>query len=441
LLPPPPNTIDAGPSAPAPGPDSVYVSGTWVYRVNRFAWRPGFWYTPRAGWVWVPARYVWTPGGYIFIEGYWDYPLTTRGLLFAPVVIERRLWRRPRWVYRPQVVVYEPALLGCLFIRPDYGCYYFGDYFEPAYRDRGFVAWIDFRIGRSFDPLLSFCRWQHRRDRYWDRDLRSLYVNRYNGDAPRPPRTIVQQNTVINNITVNNNVNVTTIRNVTVLAPITKVDKTIVNVRPVSRAQMAEQQRAVVQMREAAKERQKIAAQLVARGSAPTRPTDRPVVARVQLPRTPTVIKSTTAVKPPAPPVLPRTVVKTLPKTDPVKPIKPPVNPVKPVKPPVNPVKPVKPRVNPAKPPVNPPKPPVNPVKPPVNPVKPIKPPVNPVKPPVNPVKPPVNPVKPPVNPVKPVITVKPVNPAKPPVKAISPKAEVKPKPETKTPPPPTPKK
>jgi hypothetical protein len=383
LVPPPPNNIDAGPSSPAPSNGSVYVSGTWVYRSDRFVWRAGFWYTPRPDWVWVPAHYVWTPGGYIFVEGYWDYPLRTRGLLFAPVVIERRYWDRPRWVYRPQVIVYEPALVGCLFIRPDTGGYFFGDYFQPAYRQRGFVAWIDFRVGRrGIDPLLGYYRWQHRDDRLWDRDLRSLYVSRYRGDVPRPPRTIVQQTTVINNITINKNVNITNVRNVTVMAPITRVDRTVVKLQPVTRVQMAQQQKAVQRVREAVKERQKISAQLVAKGPAPKRPTDRPVAARVQLPRQTTVVKVNTTVKTPTPPVLPRTTVKPLPKTDSVKP------PVKPIRPPVTPVKPpVKPIVNPVKPPV---KPVVTPVKPPVKPI------VNPVKPPV---KPKVDSVRPPVKP------------------------------------------
>jgi hypothetical protein len=341
LLPPPPNNIDAGPSTPAPSVDSVYVSGTWVYRTDRFYWRPGFWYTSRPGWVWVPARYVWTPGGYIFVEGYWDYPLQTRGLLFAPVVIERRFWGRPHWVFRPRFIVYDTALVGALFVRPDYGCYYFGDYFEPEYRRRGFVAWVDFRVGRtSLDPLFSYYRWRYRGDREWERNLRGLYVNRYNGGAARPPRTIVQQNTVIKNITVNKNVNITNIKNVTVLAPITKVDKTVVKLKPVSRTEMAQHEKAAVQMREAVKQRQKITAELVTRGPAPTRPTDKPRVAKVALPKLTTPTKLSVTVKPPTPPSLPQTTVRTLPKTDPIKP--PPVH-----KPEVRPMPTPKPVVKP----------------------------------------------------------------------------------------------
>src|SRR5262249_23704527 len=75
LLPAPPAPLEAGPSIPAPNPQSVFVPGTWVYRQPRYVWRPGFWCDYRPGWVWIPAHYVWTPCGYVFVEGYWDYIL------------------------------------------------------------------------------------------------------------------------------------------------------------------------------------------------------------------------------------------------------------------------------------------------------------------------------------------------------------------------------
>src|SRR5262249_52370215 len=83
-LPAPPPSIDAGPSTPAPDDTSIYVAGCWYWREGRFLWRPGYWVGFQAGWVWVPAHYVWTPAGYVFVDGYWDRPLYSRGLLFAP---------------------------------------------------------------------------------------------------------------------------------------------------------------------------------------------------------------------------------------------------------------------------------------------------------------------------------------------------------------------
>src|SRR5207302_1673977 len=82
---PPPPTVEAGPSVPAPDPSSTYVGGCWIYAGANYRWRPGHWIAYRPGWVWIPAHYIWTPVGCVFVDGYWDYPLDARGLLFAPV--------------------------------------------------------------------------------------------------------------------------------------------------------------------------------------------------------------------------------------------------------------------------------------------------------------------------------------------------------------------
>ena len=100
-------------------------------------WRPGFWIEYRPNWVWVPAHYRWTPLGYVFVDGYWDYPLATRGVLFAPVVFRAAGLRQPAFVYTPAYVVSEPCMVGALFVRRGYGGYYFGDYFDPRYATVG----------------------------------------------------------------------------------------------------------------------------------------------------------------------------------------------------------------------------------------------------------------------------------------------------------------
>jgi hypothetical protein len=83
-LPPPPASIDSGPSTQAPDDNSFYVPGCWVFEETHYLWRPGFWMTYQPDWGWCPARYVWCPAGFVFIDGYWDHPLGRRGLLFAP---------------------------------------------------------------------------------------------------------------------------------------------------------------------------------------------------------------------------------------------------------------------------------------------------------------------------------------------------------------------
>ncbi len=317
LLPVPPETLEAGPSAPAPSAESVYAPGCWVYQTTRYVWRPGFWYMPRPGWCWTPARYVWTPAGCVFIDGYWDYALETRGCLFAPVVIERRFWGRPRWVYRPCCVIYRPALLCSLFVRPACGCYFFGDYFEPRYRRLGFVAWVDFRIGRTCcDPLFSFCRWQYRGDRAWERNLRTVYVDRYRGTYPRPPRTFVQQTTVVNNISVNKT---TSIRNVTMMAPLSRVDRSVVKLQPVPRATWAREQKAALEQRAMARQRQQTAAGLAAhRGSG---------AVRMRLPQMSTAVRPAHTIQTPPHPQRPVRPVKPIqrprptPRSDPRRPL------------------------------------------------------------------------------------------------------------------------
>ena len=58
----------------------------------------------RARRVWIGAALRWTPAGYVFVDGYWDYPLEDRGLLFAPVYFKQPLWRNPDWCYQPSYV-------------------------------------------------------------------------------------------------------------------------------------------------------------------------------------------------------------------------------------------------------------------------------------------------------------------------------------------------
>ncbi|MCE9563798.1 MAG: hypothetical protein K8U57_17285 [Planctomycetes bacterium] len=221
-LPQPPASIEVGPTTPAVSATSFYVPGSWVWR-NRFLWRPGFWIEHRPNWVWVPAHYRWSPVGYVFIDGYWDYPLASRGVLYAPMYFPPAVYARPAFVYTPAYVVSEPAMVGALFVRRGYGSYYFGDYFAPRYNTAGFTAWcgtvganggfaIGFGVGRTwgYDPLWSYYSFNHRQNPAWSAGVTHLYGGRYNGTVARPPVNLVQQNTVINKIT-----NVTNVTNVT----------------------------------------------------------------------------------------------------------------------------------------------------------------------------------------------------------------------------------
>ncbi|MBO0697179.1 MAG: YXWGXW repeat-containing protein [Zavarzinella sp.] len=234
-LPQPPAPLDAGgATTPAPSETHVYIPGTWVYR-ERYVWRPGFWFEYRPGWVWVAAHYRWTPAGYIFIDGYWDYPLAERGILFAPAYIPPVVYTAPAFVYTPTYVIREECLFGAFFCRRGFGCYYFGDYFAPTYARLGFTAWcghvgVSVSIGGGgwYDPMFGYYRCGFRHDPFWRTGVFDLYAGRYRGDYLRPPVTLVQQTTVINNITnVKNVKNVTNVNtnNVTMLTSLTNADR------------------------------------------------------------------------------------------------------------------------------------------------------------------------------------------------------------------------
>src|SRR5581483_726268 len=203
-LPPPPPTLDNGPPTPAPDENSTYAPGCWVYRETRYLWRPGYWvaYTPH--WVWTPAHYAWTPGGCLFIADYWDHPLDERGLLFAPVRFDRRLWAGAGRSYVPQYVVASDFLMGALFVSPGARHYCFGDYFDERYEKRGFVAWTDYHPSRgAFDPNFSYYRHQHAAEPRWEPGLRELYRARRSGEVPRPPHTFAEQARVVQTLAVN----------------------------------------------------------------------------------------------------------------------------------------------------------------------------------------------------------------------------------------------
>jgi hypothetical protein len=342
-LPAPPQTLDRGPSTPAPAATATYVPGLWVYQVNRYLWRPGYWVTYRPGWVWVPSGYVWTPAGYVYVPGYWDVPFTDRGLLFAPVRFTRPVYLRRGFVYRPVYVVQPDFLIGALFVRVGTPRYYFGNYFEPGFRTR-YVSWVDYRVNRVvIDVNYSYYRAAYARYPAWDRNLRTLYTARFRGDVARPPVTLTQQTRVINNITVNRttnnivhkNINITNVQNVTVVQPISRVKNTrvtglaqIANIRPadmrsapinrqvrvetVRKERLTEERRHAERLRVISRERRTTEVNMAAK--VPVNKVTAPVRTKIVLPKTappPRVIQG--APKPPPPPSRPKVDPKTRP--------------------------------------------------------------------------------------------------------------------------------
>lgn len=171
----------------------TYVPGIWVYRDNRYWWRPGFAINQHPGWVWTPASYRWTPGGYAFVDGYWDYDLNRRGMAFAPVYINAQIYSRPNWFYRPRYVISTDFLLGSLFVNVGWNHYYFGDYYDNRYSRLGYSPWVNYRFNnRYYDPLYSYYRWHHRGDDGWERNMQNGFNARRDGSMQRPGRTLAQ---------------------------------------------------------------------------------------------------------------------------------------------------------------------------------------------------------------------------------------------------------
>ncbi|WP_367870551.1 hypothetical protein [Luteolibacter sp. Populi] len=186
----PPASVDAGPNIEAPDEDSTWIPGNWRYAETRYVWSPGY-YTPlRPDWTWVPSRWCWSPRGYSYVDGYWDYAIENRGVLFAPVYYRRPLWSDPGYYYTPSVVVSLGVFNNHCWIRPRSGHYYFGDYYAPRYGGLGFYpsyAWHGRR--GCYDPIWAHNRWNHRHDHGWNNRFRDRFNFFRDNEGARPLHT------------------------------------------------------------------------------------------------------------------------------------------------------------------------------------------------------------------------------------------------------------
>lgn len=192
---PPPASVESGPSSPAPGDDYFWTPGVWTYYSTGYRWHAGYWNAYRPGWVWVPARHVWTPRGYLFLGGYWDYPLTYRGHLYAPIWFRRPVYLAPRYYYTPQVVIGGPAISIHLFFRPTYGRLYFGDYYGPRYAGLHYHSAFSFHThARGYDPVFAYNQVSYRHSGIDYAHRMRGWQNYYHDHADhRPPHTFAAQ--------------------------------------------------------------------------------------------------------------------------------------------------------------------------------------------------------------------------------------------------------
>ncbi|MEX0612759.1 MAG: hypothetical protein WD738_15430 [Pirellulales bacterium] len=193
-LPEPPETVEIGPNIAASSADDIWLPGCWIWQQNRYAWRPGYWATGHQEWDWIPDHYVWTPSGYIFVDGYYDYSVPRRGVVFAPVYLHGGLRSQRGFSYSPSTVINPGVFVSHLFLRPRYGHYYFGDYYGSNYSDAGFSPWFSYHSSRrGYDPIYANQRWQHRRDHEWEHRAEANYRNYRDNEDARPPRTWAAQ--------------------------------------------------------------------------------------------------------------------------------------------------------------------------------------------------------------------------------------------------------
>jgi hypothetical protein len=193
-LPKPPASLEEGPNVAAPSTDQIWLPGSWAWQQNRYAWQPGYWAAGNQDWDWVPDHYIWTPRGYVFVDGYYDYSVSRRGVAFAPVFFNADVRGRRDFSYTPSAVVNLGVFASHLFLRPNYGHYYFGDYYGSDYTDAGFEPWFSFQSShRGYDPIYANQHWQHRQDRDWQHRNESNFSNFRDHKDARPPRTWAAQ--------------------------------------------------------------------------------------------------------------------------------------------------------------------------------------------------------------------------------------------------------
>ena len=186
----PPESLEEGPSGPAPADNYFWIPGTWNYYDTGFRWRTGYWSPYQSDWIWCPARWVWTPRGCIYTAGFWDRRVAVRGWPFAPIRFRTDLYLNPGFRYRPWCAVPTDNLFVHLWFRPRSSCYYFGNYYGHG---GGFIPW--YRCGwgdnrRYYDPLGSWCRTHYRRQGIDYTARMDQWHDHFNrNENLRPPRT------------------------------------------------------------------------------------------------------------------------------------------------------------------------------------------------------------------------------------------------------------
>lgn len=190
-LPAPPTLDDVQPPDNPQFQDRIWVPPCWYWYHGGYVLRHGYWLVAQPSWVWVPSHYVWTPMGYVFVEGYWDYSLERRGVLFAPVYFPTPIYKRPGFSFSVGIAIDIGNVQFSLFTCPRYCHYYFGDYYDDIYISIGIYPSFECVWRHTwYDPIYEYDRCRFRKtDPHWEEHRRNEYdLRRANKDI-RPPRT------------------------------------------------------------------------------------------------------------------------------------------------------------------------------------------------------------------------------------------------------------
>jgi hypothetical protein len=203
-LPDPPASEEKGPAYAATEALASYVPGSQVYSGGVYQWQTGFWASYRTGWVWVAASYRKTPAGSIYVPGYWDMPLLSRGLIYAPVNFSIT---RKTIIYRPKYIIEPDFLIGALFVKKGTRTFYFGNWFEPVHAG-SYVSWVQYLQGHKNKRFLD-AEFKYYRNTTialgmsnWERYLLQLYDRRSRGLIARPPISLDKQIRALSKIAV-----------------------------------------------------------------------------------------------------------------------------------------------------------------------------------------------------------------------------------------------
>jgi len=152
---PPTRRPDEDPGAP-PRPNCFYIPGEYVPAGDGIVWKKGYWANTQPGWSWVPARWIRQPEGWVFQDGFWDRPLETRGILFAPAVLDDDADAIGQLFYSPYTII-SPELYGQLHGAFGRASSDYDGYAGVSYDDDGrYYSYADYGVLSNYYGYLDY---------------------------------------------------------------------------------------------------------------------------------------------------------------------------------------------------------------------------------------------------------------------------------------------